>query len=118
MSDASIVELLRRFEVALAERDPEGIDGGLSTLIADDFIEFGRSGRVWTAATIRPLLESDRGDPVEIEGFRADVLADGVILATYRAVGANRSSIWVHREGRWQIRFHQGTATAGPVEDP
>ena len=37
---------LQRLELALASRDPTGIDGGLTSLIADDFLEFGKSGRV------------------------------------------------------------------------
>jgi len=101
-----------RLEQALASRDPAGVPGGLMSLIADDFLEFGRSGRVWTAASIRDVIEAPPGEPVSIDHFAVDELAEGVVLATYLIRGepsVNRSSIWVRRDGRWVIRFHQGT---------
>jgi len=112
VADPDLVAELLRLERALAERDPSGIDGGLRSLVADDFIEIGRSGRTWTARSIRSVLDGPSG-PVPIDAFEVALLADGVALATYRTPGAERSSIWVRRDGRWQIRFHQGT----PVTD-
>jgi hypothetical protein len=109
--DALREELLR-LESALASRDPDGIDGGLTSLIADDFLEFGSSGRVWTAESIREALEVPPGEPLPVLDFEVAVLADDVVLATYRTPGppdVDRSSIWVRRDGRWQVRFHQGT---------
>ena len=111
MSDPDLDDELLRYETALAARDPHGIDGGLAGLLADDFIEFGRSGRVWTRAATLDLLDSSASALVPIDRFEVARLADDVTLVTYRAAGANRSSIWVRRNGRWRIRFHQGTAT-------
>ena len=113
VSDAELREVLLRFEAALAARNPDGIDGGLLSLIADDFVEFGRSGRVWTRDSIRELLEGSPGPPVPIDRFEVAELGDGVALVTYRAALANRSSVWVRRDGRWQLRFHQGTPIGG-----
>jgi len=65
-----------------------------------------------TAASIRDVIEAPPGEPVSIDHFAVDELADGVVLATYLIRGepsVNRSSIWVRRDGRWVIRFHQGT---------
>jgi glyoxylase I family protein len=109
MPDSAVRDLLLRFEEALAARDPREVPGGLMTLVADDFHEIGRSGRAWTRETIRALLEGPRLDPVSIESFDATDLADDVVLVTYRTAAVRRSSIWIRREGRWQIRFHQGT---------
>jgi glyoxylase I family protein len=103
---------LQRLELALTSRDPTGIDGGLSSLIADDLLEFGKSGRVWTAASVREVLEGAPPEPVVIEEFEVAELAEGVVLVTYVMPGppaVNRSSIWVRRSGRWVVRFHQGT---------
>jgi hypothetical protein len=103
---------LFRLESALASRDPTGVEGGLMSLIANDFIEFGRSGRVWTARSIRELLEGPPAKPVSIEDFEVAELADGVVLATYvipGPPGVNRASIWIRRGNRWLLRFHQGT---------
>ena len=108
-------EELFRSEVALASRDATGIDGTLGDLIADDFVEFGSSGRVWDAASIRGLLASSTtAESVVIADFAIDQLGEGVVLATYRLTGpspSNRSSVWVQRDGRWVVRFHQGTRT-------
>ncbi len=51
--------------------------------------------------------------------FKTLVLAPDVVLVTYRAVRqlgheaspitSLRSSIWQRIDGRWQMRFHQGT---------
>jgi hypothetical protein len=112
MSVREVRDALLRLELALASRDPAGVEGGLMGLIADDFVEFGRSGRVWTVRSIREVLEGPLAEPVLIENFEIAELADDVVLATYLIAGppsVNRSSIWVRRDGRWMIRFHQGT---------
>ena len=109
-ADRGLAAELLRLERALAERDPTGIDARLADLIADDFLEIGRSGRTWTRATILELLVESPAAPVPIEEFTISALADGIVLATYRTPGARRSSVWVRRADRWQIRFHQGTS--------
>jgi hypothetical protein len=112
MVEPKVRETLLRFESALAARDPAGIEGGLTSLIADDFVEFGSRGRVWTAQSIRELLEGPALAPIAIEDFEVAKLSDGVFLATFWTPGppsVNRSSIWLNRDGRWQVRFHQGT---------
>ena len=111
MGDAELRDELLRKEAALAARDPDAVDGGLMSLIADDFLEFGRSGRIWTRDSIRSVLEGPPSGPVSMENFEVAVLADDVALVTYRGASANRSSVWVRREGHWQMRFHQGTPT-------
>ena len=111
MDDAGLRDELLRCEAALAARDPSGVEGGLVRLIADDFVEFGRSGRVWTRNSIRGMLEGPLAAPMPIDRFGVARLADDVALVTYRGAMANRSSVWVRRGGRWQLRFHQGTPT-------
>jgi hypothetical protein len=57
---------------------------------------------------------------VTVEAFVAAPLRDDVVLVTYRSIArapgvparhAWRSSVWVRRDGRWRLRFHQGTPT-------
>jgi hypothetical protein len=104
---------LLRLETALVARDPSGVDGALAGLIADDFLEFGVSGRTWDAETTRRALAATAGPrTVIVEAFEAVLLAPDVALTTFRTGGdrpANRSSIWVRRDDRWVVRFHQGT---------
>lgn len=112
MGMGEVRDELLRLESALASRDPTGVEGGLMSLIAEDFVEFGKSGRIWTALSIGEILEAPPGETVRIEEFEVAELADGVVLATYVIPGppsVNRSSIWVNRGGRWLLRFHQGT---------
>ncbi len=116
MSAPEIREELLRLESALASRDPTGVVGGLMSLIAADFLEFGRSGRIWTAGSIREVLEGPTGEPAVIEDFEVAELAEDVVLVPYLMPGepaVNRSSIWIRREGRWLLRFHQGTPRLG-----
>ena len=48
--------------------------------------------------------------------YYVEALAENVALATYSAktalVVSHRSSLWVFRDNRWQLLFHQGTIAA------
>jgi hypothetical protein len=100
-------------ERALAERDWTAM--ALDELIDEDFVEFGRSGRVWDRAAILDLLAGPPGRDVRIEDFALTRLGDDIVLATYSTTPnpALRASLWIRQEGRWRIRFHQGTPRAG-----
>ena len=91
----------------------------LDELIADDFVEIGRSGRVWTKSNILESLPQSPGVEIEIDTLHARHVGDNVVLITYRSrrlgerrsADALRSSIWQRRDDIWQIIFHQGTPT-------
>jgi glyoxylase I family protein len=106
---------LHRLESALARRDPELIDAdttALQALVADDFLEFGASGKTWTAGDVRETLATEAPRDVPMEDFAVARIATGVALVTYRSRDprhARRASIWVRRQGRWRMVFHQGT---------
>lgn len=64
------------------------------------------------------LLAGASAADVTIEAFAAAQLSEQVALVTFRTVAltpgvparhALRSSVWVRRDGRWRLRFHQGT---------
>jgi hypothetical protein len=97
----------------------------VSALLADDFVEFGSSGRVWSRSEILDLLEKEENyaQPA-IEDFACRQLADTAVVVTYRTVRTDkktgehtialRSSIWSkesEKAGKWRLRFHQGTRT-------
>ena len=92
----------------------------IEKLLAEDFVEFGSSGRVWTRDQIFELLASETFSPVLIQEFNCALLAEHVALVTYRAVHTDatqgthslRSSIWVRESGEWRLQFHQGTPTS------
>jgi glyoxylase I family protein len=115
MTNDALEAELHRLESALARRDPALLESDARTLpelIADDFFEFGASGRTWTAAEVRNALATEPARDVPMEDFAVARLGVGAALVTYRSRDprhARRSSIWVRRNGRWVMRFHQGT---------
>ena len=57
-----------------------------------------------------------------LEDFTLELASPALAFVSYRSATrladgsvrrALRSSVWVLRDGRWQIRFHQGTLEAG-----
>jgi hypothetical protein len=115
---------IHALEMRLLEPAVRASSEALAALLAPEFIEFGSSGRVYDRRqVIAALAEEQSSDapPIAraIEDFAVRLLADNVVLATYRVArtmpGASypehvlRSSIWRHSAGHWQMSFHQGT---------
>ena len=92
-----------------------------SLLIAEDFLEFGASGKVWTKDEIIAAISQWEPNVRVIENFTVRELSAAVCLVTYRVVGTNkerlpfslRSSIWRNNGETWDIIFHQGTNVKG-----
>jgi hypothetical protein len=105
---------LIELEWALWRAETRFDDEFMERVLADDFGEFGRSGRVYTRADTR-AVEGEAID-ANLRDVEVDLIAEDVALLTYVSEVqhevldlANRSSLWVKRDGRWQLRFHQGT---------
>lgn len=106
-------------ETLLVQQSVRSNAGKLSSLLADDFIEFGASGRVWDKASIIEALADEAPTSRALSEFNATQLAEDVVLLTYRSeriyeetgevVRSLRSSIWCLRSEEWQMNFHQGT---------
>jgi hypothetical protein len=118
-SDGDIGEQIRALEETLLTPAVRSSEEALTELLADEFAEFGRSGRTYDKRTIIDALVRERS-PLEcrLEDFSARRLGPGIVLVTYRSScsggqGARRvtlrSSIWIYRRDRWQLVFHQGT---------
>lgn len=113
---------LRQLEECLLQPEFRRNRAAVDALLADDFTEFGSSGRAFTKQEILTLLETETPILLRLADFRAHVLAPDVALVVYRSVRPDgpptpgaaflRSSLWVRREGRWQMLFHQGTPIA------
>ena len=93
----------------------------LVDLLADDFVEFGSSGRTYTKADLVEALQAESPVTQSTAEFRVSLIAPSVALLTYRIhrhsvppVHTMRSSIWRLHEGQWQMAFHQATLTAPP----
>ena len=107
-------------ETALHKKKVRNSREKVSALIADDFLEFGKSGGSYNKQDALAGLEQEAVDlQIIVSDFNAKELANDVVLVTYTAsmldednvttVSTNRSSIWILRDGNWQMLFHQGT---------
>ncbi|WP_226935919.1 DUF4440 domain-containing protein [Janthinobacterium sp. GW458P] len=113
---------LQALEAALQSRAVRADGARLAALLADEFVEFGSSGQVWTRAATLADLPAEHFCPRSISDFQARWLAGDVAFVTYRSVrhasgalpaaASLRSSLWKWRDGRWQMAFHQGTPVA------
>ncbi|CAN5730589.1 DUF4440 domain-containing protein [soil metagenome] len=115
-----IEDLLRKLEEDLLEPSNRSDSRFLDLVIADEFREFGSSGRFFDKALIiQALLTEPMQGTIVLSDFAAQALAAEAFLVTYRSTrqassdlpqqSVRRSSIWIKREGRWQLIFHQGT---------
>ena len=93
----------------------------MDELLSPDFLEFGRSGRVYRREDFLGMPAQPINARLPLEEFHARLLAADVAQVTYVSAVtyegveeiANRSSIWTRTEHGWQLRFHQGTAVTG-----
>ncbi len=102
------------------------LDGGvrasaeqIQTLLTHDFHEHCSSG-IRYKYQIGDVFShpNDIQEPYAITNFQIEILNDTSILATYTLTQLTqnqpsrvtlRSSIWVHQNNHWKIKFHQGT---------
>ena len=82
-------------------------------LLAEDFREFGSSGRLWSRAEILEALSIESPVQITSHDFACQLLAPGLALLTYVSESpthrALRSSLWRLEADQWRIVFHQGT---------
>jgi hypothetical protein len=93
----------------------------VSNLLADSFVEFGASGRIWTKRSMLDFIVEETYTPPQVHDFACRMLAENIALTTYRTlrIGSSdqctctlRSSIWKKEAGKWKLYFHQGTQTS------
>lgn len=85
----------------------------INQLIADAFVEFGSSGKIYHKNELLEELPLEEPQIYKVLNFSTSELAEDVVLATYLVEidGARslRSSIWKYNGDAWQMIFHQGT---------
>jgi hypothetical protein len=88
----------------------------VSQLLAEDFVEFGSSGRVFTREQVVEALRTEPPVRITAAEFAVRSLGPDTALVTYLAcrqgeppVHTRRSSLWRRRSGQWQMVFHEGT---------
>jgi hypothetical protein len=117
-----LLQTLRALEAELLSPSAEKADR-VARLLAEDFVEYGRSGRVHGRAEVISALAA-RAPSTEVTAFDFSVhlVAPNTALLRYvschQAAGkayALRSSIWQIQNGQWRILFHQGTPCSPPT---
>jgi hypothetical protein len=102
----------------------------VSNLLADEFREFGSSGRIYTKLDILAELSTEQPVLITLTDFACQLISPATALVTYKSLSSHenraptqalRSSVWVLRtlpsqfgrssgeEAAWQMLFHQGT---------
>jgi hypothetical protein len=119
--DAALRDEIRRLEERLLDPRARASRAEIEALLADEFVEFGSSGRVLDRDAVVASLAGESGVAFGLSDFRATRVAADAVLATYRATVRTaqsgdvrhslRSSLWVRRAERWRMVFHQGTPT-------
>ncbi len=87
---------------------------------APDFVEFGRSGRVYSRAQVISTDSQPIAARLPLENLKFRVLDKDTVQLTYDSAAeydgvmeyARRSSIWYRSANGWVMRFHQGTPFA------
>ncbi len=122
MSNIDTFQILRKLEVSLHQPEVRSDRDQVDRLLHESFIEFGRSGQMYTKAEILEVLSAESSEEAIYSGdYSLTMIEDGVALLTYKSAQINasgklsrytlRSSLWQYTEPGWQMRFHQGTAT-------
>ena len=122
MNDEVLSNTLLALELQLLSPKVRSSAVRLGELLGDEFVEFGASGRVYDKQGIIPLLSGSKSsETFHIDSFRLVTSGEREALATYTCEArsdtgdmlrkSNRSSLWILRQGRWQLIFHQGTGT-------
>jgi len=109
-------ELLRKLEESLWIADSRFNPEYMEHILSIDFFEFGRSGRIYKREDTLAVPRQEINTLLPLKNFTIHPISKDVVLITYishvkyeRLEIGNRSSIWSKTNGRWQLRFHQGT---------
>lgn len=89
----------------------------MEEIIAQDFFEFGRSGRIYKRNNTLCIPSQPIKAVIPLPDFNARLLAKNVVQVTYNSIvtynniveKARRNSIWTKSPQGWILRFHQGT---------
>ncbi len=117
-----LAKLIEDLEVSLLKPEVRRSAEKISELLADDFVEFGMFGKIYSKQDFVELLpssENEKFEKYEASDFKAREIAVDTVLLTYKVsidflktnekIWTLRSSIWQKHDDSWQMIFHQGT---------
>lgn len=118
--DADLLLRLSRLEKELLQEEVRSDPDRLEGYLHDEFLEIGRSGRLYNKRDVLRLVPGARtAAKIRARDFRIHLIADGLALLTYQSSRvdgagapmslARRSSLWQRTDRGWRLRFHQAT---------
>lgn len=124
MTHDALQKHLQKLEEELHHTETRRNHARLESLLHADFVELGRSGRVYTRSQVLEELAHAAELPrIHAQDYALAQLGEDVALLTYRSARMGedgalqrhtlRASLWVRTERGWQARFHQGTPAVG-----
>ncbi|MDF1645526.1 MAG: DUF4440 domain-containing protein [Legionellaceae bacterium] len=108
-------EAVEKLEVQLLLNDMRKDESFLDSVLSEDFIEYGQSGKVYSKKDVIEHLKTESiHRSLEATNLKTRVLAEDIFQVTYVSIidtnsKALRSSIWKRFESGWKMVFHQGT---------
>jgi hypothetical protein len=110
-------ERLKQLEESLWQQEYRFDPAYMEATLAPDFLEFGRSGRVYEREDTLMIETQPIQAKLPLPQFVARLITEDVALITYvseitygdNIERANRSSLWSRHSTGWKMRFHQGT---------
>jgi len=110
-------EQLRELEESLWRAESRFDRAQMKEVFAPDFLEFGRSSRVYRRAEALSIEHQEIPAKLPLPNLEIRLVHPDVALVTYEsdvsyASGrerARRSSLWSRTPKGWRLRFHQGT---------
>jgi hypothetical protein len=114
----NIKDLIISMELSLLDKNIRNDKNELKNIISSDFIEYSSSGKIYTYEDcIKYLPEENKQIKYNILNIEINKLSEDIILLLYtiemekenKMEVSNRSSIWINKNGKWKILFHQGT---------
>jgi hypothetical protein len=106
------IEVIKNLELSLLDPIFRKSREYLNSLVADDFTEFGSSGKIYNKQNILENLPLEKSSEFVIQDLQVKQLSGSIMLVTYQTESeyrALRSSIWRFEDNNWRIVFHQGT---------
>ena len=107
-------ELVKSLEIELLTREVRENPRRIAELLHDQFEEFGKSGKTYDKRCIVEELPTVEYLEIQISKIETTEHSENVIMLKYQStmsgLKANRTSIWVSVNRKWQMIHHQGTS--------
>lgn len=89
--ELSFEEQFYQLEQRLLQPEVRRSNDDLTNLLADDFVEFGSSGRIFYKQQVVEELPHAPSVQMTLQDFHAKALATDVVLTTFRVVKTNEA---------------------------